>query len=251
MAAEDYIRVYWSGSSTAINIVSANAGTDVFVVAGDKSRLFMVGTVFLAAGTTAGADDGSYTSTGATYDEATGNTTITVAAVPSTQGAAGTLVISNVFVEFGGAEYARLVPRWSNPAVTDDDRWDVAHRLQPVDSVKQQRYCKGVMLIIEPEDIDKLDTAGTTWWEQLYALSVKLDTQFIIFQTETIVRGSSERTIKRYFKGYIRDMEDLLATLADVGSPARVEIPFDVIDDGVFTVFANTASAAPRTRPGA
>lgn len=242
------MRIYYSGTSLTVAIVSANSGTDVFVVSGDYSRWFMVGTVFLAAGTTAGTDDGSYTSLSATYNALTNQTTIAVTAVPSTQGAAGTLALSNIFIEF---KWARCIPRWSNPAVVDDDRWGVQHRFEPIDSAKQQRYCNELLLAIDPMDIDKRDTAGITWWEQLYILGVKASTEFTIFQYETNVRDASDYTIARFFKGRIKDMADLLANLQDDGNVGRADVMFDITSDGEFTTFANVASANPRTRPGA
>lgn len=248
MAVQGYIRLYYAGSSQTVNIVSANSGTDVFVVSGDYSRWFMTGTVFLAAGTTGGLDNGSYTSIGATYNALTNQTTISVAAVPSTQGAAGTLALSNIFIEF---KWARFIPRWSNPAVAEKDRWDVQHRFEPVDSAKIQRHCNDGVLAVDPLDIDLRDSAGTTWWEQLYNLGVLASTEFQIFQYETNVRDASEYTISRAFKGRIRDMNDLLASLQDDGQVGRADVPFDITADGTFTIFANVASASYRTRPGA
>ena len=248
MAVQGYTRVYYAGTSLTVNIVSANSGTDVFVVSGDYSRWFMVGTVFAAAATTAGADDGSYTSLGATYNALTNQTTISVTAVPSTQGAAGHLALSNIFIEF---KWARVIPKWSNPAVTDEDRWGVVHRFEPIDSAKQQRYCNELTLAVDPLDIDKRDTAGVTWWEQLYILGVKASTEFTIFQYETNTRDSSEYTISRGFKGRIKDMADLLANLQDDGQVGRADVVFDITSDGEFTTFANVASLNPRTRPGA
>lgn len=73
-------------------IVSANSGTDVFVVAGNHAERFASGLSFRANGTgTTPSNDATYTSTGATYDPDTNQTTISVAAVPATQGAAGYL----------------------------------------------------------------------------------------------------------------------------------------------------------------
>ncbi len=66
--------------ASAVAIVAATdggAGEDSITIAGDRAAEFAAGRVFTVANST--ANDGSYTSTGATYNATTGQTTITIA----------------------------------------------------------------------------------------------------------------------------------------------------------------------------
>jgi len=242
MALATYLRLYWSGNNS-INIVSANSTTDVFVVAGDKSRNFIAGTPFTGTGT----HTGSYTSLGATYSAATGNTTISVAAVGSTTGATGTLVEHARFIEF---EWAKLLVTWSNPGVTKRDRLGIAHRIRPTGSTSKQRFAIGA--ILRPSTFDALikSNDGRTLPEVIYDEAIELDTQFTIFHYEVNYQGG-DVTTKRAYRGYleVQDNFELLGSLSHDGSDPAIELVFTITGDGEFTQLGDLTSYSARTRP--
>lgn len=245
MATLDYLRIYWAGVSAAINLVSSDGAAETFTIAGDHAREYQAGTPFTIAGTV--GNNGTYASTGAVFGGV--NTVISVAAVAGSEGAVGNISQPQRFIEF---EWSKLKPRWSNPDVKDKDRYGIEHTFVPPDSTKAQRFCNTGMLLIDPLDIDLLDNTGTSWWIQLYNLAVTAHTEFQIFQYEVTRRGGADHTVKRCFKCYIEDMEELLGTLADDGQIARADVPFSCHSDGLFDTFADSITAGGlhyRTRP--
>lgn len=244
MSVQSYLRFYWSGNSQNYAVQAASASADTFTFSGNKEREFLSGTPFTVSGTA--SNDGGYTSTGATYSRTSNQTTVTVAAVPANQGVSGNAVISK-FVEFEWFEGWQV--KFNNPAMKDADRYGIVHRLMPVASAAVKRYAINAVLNLEKLELDRRTTTGNTFYEDLYTLAVDGDTQFIIFQYEVGSRDGSEFTIKRYYLGYIDDVDGLQDMLSGLGEIGSVSIPFVITADGTFSTFGDKTSVTGRTRP--
>lgn len=243
MAVQSRVRLYWSGNSQSYAIVSADDSDNIFVISGDRTREFLSGTPFTVSGTA--SNDGSYTSTGATYSIVTGKTTITVSNVAADQGASGNIVISK-FVEWEFFEGLQVT--FSNPAREEVDAYGVVHRMAPVDATKLKRFVTGVNLALEQAELTKRTTTGNTFYEDLYTLAVDGDTEFIVFHYEVGQRDGTEFTIKRYYLGQVRGLDglqDMLSGLADAGT---VNLALTISSDGTFSSFGDKTSITARAR---
>lgn len=246
MAIGGHVRLYWVGTSEDYDIQAASNGDATFTINGDYERDFIAGTPFAVTNTA--SNNASYTSLGAVYYPASGQTIITVAAVPADQGVAGEITMNQCFVEF---EFARWHAKFSKPALMDTDLYGIATRYEPVDSTKKQKFAISGVLVVDDVDMTLRSNAASrpTFWEILDSLAKLASTTFYIFHQETNQRGGSEFTIKRQYTGYIDDIDSLLDSLGSDEGARKYSIPFNLTADGTFTQLGSLASLSNRTRP--
>lgn len=247
MAVGSYIRLYWSDTTENYDIQAASTGDATFTINGDYERDFISGTPFTVTNTA--SNNASYSSLGAVYSIETGQTVITVAAVPADQGVAGEITMNQCFVEF---EWALLDVKFSKPAVMDADRYGIGYRFESPTSSKKQKYALALSLIVDDIDMSlKSNSSGRPSLKKLLRdLAVVASTTFYVFheETNTTIDGTEE-TERYQYTCHLDDVEGLIGSLGGDVQQRKIAIPFNVTADGTFTALGNLATLTNRTRP--